>query len=82
MGVPDDYTLIPYGSSVRADKITDDWIKYLLRDNPKGLTREDVAKLAADGPRYKALGNGFAVPEISWIGRQIEKADKARRDAA
>jgi DNA (cytosine-5)-methyltransferase 1 len=27
--------------------------------------------LAADGPRYKALGNSMAVPVMSWIGRRI-----------
>ena len=31
-------------------------------------------KPAADGPRYKALGNSFAVPVIDWIGRKIESA--------
>lgn len=31
-------------------------------------------KLAADGPRYKALGNSMAVPVIRWIGRRIELA--------
>ena len=29
---------------------------------------------AADGPRYKALGNSMAVPVINWIGRSIEAA--------
>jgi len=28
-------------------------------------------KLAADGPRYKALGNSMAVPCMAWIGRRI-----------
>jgi len=28
----------------------------------------------ADGPRYRMLGNSFAVPVIRWIGRQIEVA--------
>jgi DNA (cytosine-5)-methyltransferase 1 len=27
---------------------------------------------AADGPRYKALGNSMAVPVMAWIGRRIE----------
>lgn len=31
-------------------------------------------KPAADGPRYKALGNSMAVPVMSWIGRQIDFA--------
>jgi DNA (cytosine-5)-methyltransferase 1 len=28
-------------------------------------------KQAADGPRYKALGNSMAVPVMSWIGERI-----------
>lgn len=28
-------------------------------------------KLAADGPRYKALGNSMAVPVMHWIGRRL-----------
>ncbi len=31
-------------------------------------------KPMADGPRYKMLGNSFAVPCITWIGRQIQRA--------
>jgi DNA (cytosine-5)-methyltransferase 1 len=32
-------------------------------------------KPAADGPRYKALGNSMAVPVMAWIGRRIEAVD-------
>jgi DNA (cytosine-5)-methyltransferase 1 len=32
-------------------------------------------KPAADGPRYKALGNSMAVPCMSWIGRRIKEVD-------
>jgi DNA (cytosine-5)-methyltransferase 1 len=32
-------------------------------------------KPAADGPRYKSLGNSMAVPVMAWIGRQIEIAE-------
>jgi DNA (cytosine-5)-methyltransferase 1 len=28
-------------------------------------------KPAADGPRYKALGNSMAVPVMRWIGQRI-----------
>lgn len=31
-------------------------------------------KPAADGPKYKALGNSWAVPVVSWIGARIDKA--------
>lgn len=36
----------------------------------------DGKKMAADGPRYKALGNSWAVPNVAWIGRRIEIVDK------
>lgn len=32
-------------------------------------------KPAADGPRYKALGNSFAVPVVRWIGERIAAVD-------
>jgi DNA (cytosine-5)-methyltransferase 1 len=32
-------------------------------------------KPAADGPRYKALGNSMAVPCMSWIGRRLKLVD-------
>lgn len=32
-------------------------------------------KPAADGPRYKALGNSMAVPVMRWIGQQIDIAE-------
>ena len=31
--------------------------------------------MAADGPRYKALGNSMAVPVMRWIGARIAKVD-------
>ena len=30
-------------------------------------------KPAADGPRYKALGNSMAVPVMAWIGKRIQQ---------
>jgi DNA (cytosine-5)-methyltransferase 1 len=30
-------------------------------------------KPAADGPRYKALGNSMAVPVMHWLGKRIQK---------
>ncbi len=43
-----------------------------LQGFPDGWT--EVAyrgKPAADGPRYRALGNAFAVPVVRWIARRI-----------
>jgi DNA (cytosine-5)-methyltransferase 1 len=33
-------------------------------------------KPAADGPRYKALGNSFAVPVVRWLGERIALVDR------
>ena len=36
-------------------------------------------KPAKDGPRYKSIGNSFAVPVLFWIGQQIQKVDNEQR---
>jgi DNA (cytosine-5)-methyltransferase 1 len=33
-------------------------------------------KPAADGPRYKALGNSMAVPVMRWIGERIDMVEQ------
>jgi DNA (cytosine-5)-methyltransferase 1 len=33
-------------------------------------------KQAADGPRYKALGNSMAVPVMAWIGERIAQVEE------
>lgn len=40
-----------------------------LQGLPRGYT---AIPGAADGPRYKAIGNGMAVPCVSWIGKRLE----------
>jgi len=37
---------------------------------------ERNGKAMADGPRYKMLGNGFAVPVVRWIGERLARAVK------
>lgn len=39
-------------------------------------------KPAADGPRYKALGNSMAVPVLRWLLTRIESHEAALRAAA
>ena len=56
----------------RLQGATDDWT---LVPNAKG-------KPMADGPRYKMIGNSFAVPVIRWIGRQLQAAHTTGRAAA
>jgi DNA (cytosine-5)-methyltransferase 1 len=45
---------------------------------PDGYTaipwRGKPADQCPDGPRYKALGNSWAVPNVTWIGRRIQAA--------
>ena len=71
-GFPVGYTLIP-GTSSRRRKGADlsDTIDYLMS---LGASAEQAATLAhsPDGPRYKALGNSWAVPVARWIGVRIE----------
>jgi DNA (cytosine-5)-methyltransferase 1 len=48
-----------------------------LQGFPDDFTLVPVrGKPAADGPRYKALGNSMAVPVMSWIGKRIEAESK------
>jgi DNA (cytosine-5)-methyltransferase 1 len=37
-------------------------------------------KPAADGPKYKALGNSWAVPNVRWIGQRIDAVDAITRN--
>jgi len=61
-GFPDDYTAIQVPASRRAQK------------NAHGKALR--MKPAADGPRYRALGNSFAVPCMAWIGGRIQSCQK------
>ncbi|MBU9406001.1 DNA cytosine methyltransferase [Burkholderia multivorans] len=45
----------------RLQGFPDDYTRIAMRGKP-----------AADGPRYKALGNSMAVPVMHWIGTRIE----------
>ncbi len=52
-----------------------------LQGFPRGYTNVPHRKKpAADGPRYKALGNSWAVPNVRWIGERIN-AVQAVKDA-
>ena len=50
----------------RLQGFPDDWTLVPYRGKP-----------AADGPRYKALGNSFAVPVVRWIGERISLVEEA-----
>lgn len=48
----------------RLQGFPDDWTLVPYRGKP-----------AADGPRYKALGNSMAVPCMRWIGERIQMVE-------
>jgi DNA (cytosine-5)-methyltransferase 1 len=51
-----------------------------LQGFPRGYSAVPYRnKPAADGPRYRALGNSFAVPVVRWIGRRIMTAMEENR---
>lgn len=45
-------------------------------DNWTLIGRGSKLKPAADGPRYKAIGNSMAVPVIRWLGKRIEQVER------
>lgn len=49
----------------RLQGFPDDWTKIPWCGKP--------AEDCPDGPRYKALGNSWAVPLFAWLGRRIDK---------
>jgi len=44
-----------------------------LQGFPDNYTR--ISEKPADGPRYKALGNSWAVPNVRWIGQRIQMVE-------
>jgi DNA (cytosine-5)-methyltransferase 1 len=56
-GFPPDYTLIPMPDR---------------RSTRKEIDRRTEPRMMADGPRYKALGNSWAVPVVRWIGARVD----------
>ena len=53
-----------------------------LQGFPDGWTAiEYRGKTAPDGPRYKALGNSFAVPVVAWIGKRIDLFEREGAEA-
>ncbi|HDC4592403.1 TPA: DNA cytosine methyltransferase [Enterobacter cloacae] len=64
---------VSYGSR---KQIAAEEYAYLRHHRPE-LTAEQAYRLAADGPRYKAIGNSMAVPVMRWIGSRIQEALRA-----
>ncbi|HGX4671715.1 TPA: Dam family site-specific DNA-(adenine-N6)-methyltransferase [Escherichia coli] len=74
-GFPDGHTLIP---TEKRKTISSDELAY-LRNHYPDLSEEEAAMLAADGPRYKAIGNSMAVPVMQWIECRILATVEAKQ---
>jgi DNA (cytosine-5)-methyltransferase 1 len=55
-----------------------------LQGFPRGYTaipwRKKAAAECPDGPRYKALGNSWAVPNVRWIGERLQQVEAIRKE--
>ena len=73
----DQDTLVAHPSAAAVRRLTPTECER-LQGFPDGWTAIPFrGKPAADGPRYKSLGNSMAVPVIVYVGRRIEDAAKA-----
>jgi DNA (cytosine-5)-methyltransferase 1 len=66
-GFPDGWTLIP---EKKRNTLAADELAYLRLTHPD-MQEDEAHRLAADGPRYKAIGNSMPVPVMRWIGDRI-----------
>lgn len=72
-GFPDDYTLIPVKPIRKpTDKVLAKW----AAQDRLGWVNGQPWILAADGPRYKALGNSMARPVMHWLGKRVQMVDE------
>jgi DNA (cytosine-5)-methyltransferase 1 len=70
-GFPDNYTNIPWSAAKEAAR---KGISYEAILAMRGMTlRGPNLEECPDGPRYKALGNSWAVPVVRWIGKRIQE---------
>ena len=54
----------------RLQGFPDNWTRIAYRNKPP--------ELCPDGPRYKAIGNSWAVPVVRWIGEKIKEVDQLK----
>jgi len=74
MGRPTHCQSQPAHGGMQVRRLTVDECEF-LQGFPRGYTaipwRKKPASDCPDGPRYKALGNSWAVPVVQWIGQRI-----------
>jgi DNA (cytosine-5)-methyltransferase 1 len=80
-GFPDDFTRIRLNKAQRK-AVDADMAEYYRRTHQEWvLSDEDLRHLAADGPRYRSLGNSMAVPCLKWLLTRIEQHHQFRAEA-
>jgi DNA (cytosine-5)-methyltransferase 1 len=71
---PDNYTFIP----IRKVSERSMMLSLKRKKNKRKFAKigDDYWLMAADGPRYQAMGNSMTTTVIRWIGQRIDKVDK------
>lgn len=76
-GMPDNHTDL---TGCDVDAVTEKVAASLgYSEEQKEKLRRKIARWSKDcpdGPRYKAVGNAFAVPVVRWIGERIQAVDE------
>lgn len=86
MGLPDHWTAVPVtrqtkrGTVPKWRRIAEDEAAYYAAHGlpvewHEGMRQGWRTSIAADGPRYAAIGNSMIVPELRWIGERIEMVE-------
>lgn len=76
----DDHNIVASGPIVRVRRLTPRECER-LQGFPDDYTVISVGnKPAADGPRYKALGNSMAINVMRWVGQRIAMVDQLRTE--
>lgn len=79
-GFPDDYTLIPWRTWQESARKGASYEGLLAE---RGMTlRGPSREECPDAPRYRALGNSWAVPVVRWIGQRIALVDSIAMEKA
>ncbi len=69
----------PYVATTQVRRLTPrecERLQGLPDDHTRIPWRDKPADQCPDGPRYRAIGNGFAVPVVAWIGRRIQMVEE------
>lgn len=81
-GLPDDWTLIPRFSRRTPKSWRAAELDYILRAHPD-MESGEALRLSShpDAPRYRAIGNAWALNCADWVARRITAHEQARAAA-